>query len=154
MRKIVLFSFLCVMLLTLCACGGSPATSGENTDDAAADWYELNEENGVLALRLPANATTGFEWSFEISDPELAELLTQEYIADKAEADTVGSGSTGVASFCGLEGDGGDTQVTLNYAKGDELAEVRCVWISIDQDGLIAAVTDASVMDMTEEQKQ
>jgi len=44
-------------------------------EEADSAWYELSADETVLTVRLPANSTTGYEWNFEISDPEILELV-------------------------------------------------------------------------------
>ncbi len=74
MRK--LLQVFLVLAFVLASCVGAYAQEPQPI------WYELDEEETVLTITLPANATTGYEWDFVISDPEAFELLTQEYVPD------------------------------------------------------------------------
>jgi len=103
------------LMLLLAACAGAQAESG-----APVDLYELDEDQCVLTVRLPANATTGYQWDFEISNPELLELIASEYVADEAAQGMVGAGGTWAASFKSAgtaEGMGGRVALTLRYAR-------------------------------------
>ena len=99
------------------------------------DWCEMSEDNEALILRLPANATTGYEWSYEILDPVI-ECQNSDYIPDKVEGDLVGVGGTYVASFSAVKGKAGTSEIDLTYARGeDEVAETRTVTVTADKDG-------------------
>ena len=102
--------------------------------DPSADWYEIEPDAGVLTVRLSANATTGYEWTFTSTDESAVELITSEYIADEAAADQVGVGGTYVASFRGLTA--GTAHLTLYYGSADDAAPVdtRTLEIAVAED--------------------
>lgn len=103
------------------------------------DWIDLNEQT-VLTIRLPANPTTGYEWSFDIADPDVLELITMEYIADAHSQKITGSGGTWVASFRGLNA--GTTALTLIYAAiydDTSIADVRILEVHVAEDLSITA---------------
>ena len=77
------------------------------------DWMEV-EEGKILTVRLPANPTTGYEWTFSISDPEVLELITSEYTPDAGSENLDGAGGTWTASFRGTAS--GLATLTLTYA--------------------------------------
>lgn len=170
MKKTII---LCIATLTaaalLCGCaqpaapaGGStdpekstepiestaPAENTEPTDAAAADWYELSSSDTVLTIRLPGNATTGYEWNYSISDPKILELLTQEYVEDDHAEDMVGVGGTYVGSFKGTFEAAGNVTLTLNYERsGDtEPAESRVLELFVDESNTIQVVS-AKIVD-------
>lgn len=108
------------------------AVSGPVESDA--DWFEVTE-NTVLTISLPAIPSTGYEWSFDISDPEVLELITMEYVADVHSEDMTGSGGTWVASFRGLK-EGTATLLLTKAASYDEtsIADQRKLEINVDDD--------------------
>ena len=110
---------------------------------AQPDWYELSEDETVLTITLPANATTGYEWDFVISDPETFELVTQEYVQEKGSQDREGAGGTWVASFMGTFKKAGSVDLTLNYKRSweDEAAETRLVKVFVSENNQLEVVS-------------
>lgn len=112
---------LCMMFGTLLsACGGE---QGEKT----------------LTLEREANPTTGYEWSCEISDPEVVKLVSQEYEADSKSEETAGGGGTEVFVFEG--GKKGTATITLNYQRPWEETDedmIEELPVSVDADGNIS----------------
>lgn len=116
------------------------------------DWCEMSEDGKILTLRLPANATTGYEWSFTVLDPVI-NCLTSEYVADEAAEGMVGVGGTFVASFNAREGQTGTTEIDLTYGRGDEdIAESRSVTVTAKEDGTLSVdlVSTLTVFDAPE----
>lgn len=108
--------------------------------DPSADWYEIEPETGVLTVRLSANATTGYEWTFASTDESAVELITSEYIADEAAADQVGVGGTYVASFRGLKQTADTVELTFSYGRAweEKPIEMRTLTLSIDKDNRLS----------------
>ena len=108
--------------------------------DPSADWYEIEPENGVLTVRLSANATTGYEWTFTSTDENAVELITSEYIADEAAADQVGVGGTYVASFRGLKQTADSVELTFSYGRAweEKPIEMRTLTLRVDQDNKLS----------------
>ena len=111
---------------------GESNAEGSSPEEPAPDtWYEIDQEAGILTIRLPAEKE-GFIWNFTIDDTTLLELVTEE-----------DNDGTFVASFRAL-GDG-ETTVSFSYAKDDALEEIRAMNVSC-KDGKVAGVSNASVM--------
>lgn len=92
----------------------------------------------TLTLEREANPTTGYEWSCEISDPEVVELVSQEYEADGKSEETAGGGGTEVFVFEGVKK--GTATITLNYRRPWEETEediIEEIQVSVDADGNI-----------------
>lgn len=108
--------------------------------DPSADWYEIEPDAGVLTVRLSANATTGYEWTFTSTDESAVELITSEYIADEAAADQVGVGGTYVASFRGLKQTADTVELTFSYGRSweEKPIEMRTLTLSVDQDNKLS----------------
>lgn len=117
----IVLILLCMLSGTLLtACGGK---QGEKT----------------LTLEREANPTTGYEWSYEISDPEVVELVSQEYEADGKNEETVGSGGMEVFVFEGVKE--GTATITLSYQRSWEETDediIEEIKVSVDADGNIS----------------
>ena len=129
----LILSFACVIGM-LAGCGRQNTSEGKaegsSLEEQTSDtWYEIDQEAGILTVRLPAEKE-GFIWDFTIDDTTLLELLTQE-----------GNDGTFVASFRAL-GDG-ETVVSFTYAMDDALEEIRALNVTC-KDGKVADVSNAS----------
>jgi len=104
------------------------------TEEPATTWYELNEQQMVLTLTLPANPSTGYAWEYTISDEESLVLVKEEYIPDENSGDLIGSGGTWAASFIGKKP--GDVEITLRYKRGweDVIADTRWAAVHVSED--------------------
>jgi len=71
----------------------------ELAEEAEESWYKLSEDEELLTVRLKANATTGYEWTYKIWDEGSLELVSEEYVEDKHEEGLVGVGGVWTASF-------------------------------------------------------
>lgn len=130
---VILTAFL---LLSLCGC------KKENTDKTASD-DRFKVEYGVLTVHLPANATTGYEWLFNIGDESVAELITHEYINKDTYPDMVGVGGTYAASFRGLKK--GETQIDFGYARQwdpENSADSLSLMLTVDEDKNIVSAKE------------
>lgn len=68
------------MLLTSCLSFGS--AMAEPAEPTLKAWYEISED--IVIIELPADNTGGYEWDYEISDPEMLEVLSVEYTVREA----------------------------------------------------------------------
>ena len=105
-------------------------------------WYVLDEQQKVLTITLPANATTGYEWTYEISDPEALELMNVEYVLDGSEFNLVGTGGTWLADFNGIFKDEAEVELTLNYKRAweDEAIQTRLVKLKISENNQLEVI--------------
>ena len=131
----LILSLACVIGM-LAGCGrqnaGEDNAEGSSSEEPSSDtWYEIDQEAGILTVRLPAEKE-GFIWNFTINDTTLLELDTQE-----------DNDGTFVASFRALED--GETVVSFSYAKDDALEEIRALNVTC-KDGKVAGISNASVM--------
>ena len=108
--------------------------------DPDAAWYEIDPDTGVLTVRLSANASTGYEWTFTTTDDQAVELLTSEYVEDEAEEGLVGVGGTYVASFRGLKQTADTVELTFSYGRSweEKPVEMRTLTLSVDQDSKLS----------------
>lgn len=106
-----------------------------NADDAA-------NAAKTFSLELDANATTGYEWSYEIEDDSLLKVVKDEYKADPADEGMAGVGGTQYYVFEGVKA--GETDVTFRYARSWEDSEKpmdeRTYRVTVDEDLNVTAV--------------
>lgn len=142
MKKIAAAIMSIILLLILIV----PVWASETTEEP--EWYELTrDEQGadILTVRLQSNPYTGYNWSFEISDPEMLELLAQEYVSDKPEAIMMcGVGGMWVASFRNFTGKAGAVSLELEYARAweDTCLIVHKLDMQISENGEIIVLSE------------
>ena len=117
-----LFAMLLALAMALACASGVAETAAE-----PETWYSLNESEEIVTVRLPANATTGYEWTYEISDPAKLEVVSAEYIPDENRERLAGVGGTYVASFRGTFEKFGFASVKFTYARSFETDGDRLV---------------------------
>ena len=66
--------------------------SAKYVETYADTWVEMSEDARVLTVRLDANATTGYSWTYEIDNPAVLELVTAEYAPFENEEGLLGVG--------------------------------------------------------------
>ena len=81
------------------------------------------EDEMILTVSLEANETTGYSWSYAISDEELLVCDGEEYIGDEGAEGMVGTGGTYVAKFSPTTKGAGWVTITFSYARPWETAE-------------------------------
>lgn len=108
--------------------------SAKYVETYADTWVEMSEDARVLTVRLDANATTGYSWTYEIDNPAVLELVTAEYVPFENEEGLLGVGGEWVASFRGLTA--GTAHLTLYYGSADDAAPVdtRTLEIAVAED--------------------
>lgn len=116
MKQIAKRCMLLWMLSLLLIC---PAMAEEAPKEEDA-WYAFSAENTVVTVRLPSNTKTGLVWEYEISAPEIMELITGETIVGPGEG-MAGAPTTYVASFRSIGSEGG--HVSLIFRLMDSSAE-------------------------------
>lgn len=133
-----LFMLLLVLAMALACVSGVAETAAETEA-----WYSLNEDEDVVTVRLPANATTGYEWTYEISNPERLKVVSAEYIPDENKEQMVGVGGTYVASFEGTFESAGFVSVKFTYARSfeaDSEPSVRTLYLFITESNQLQVV--------------
>lgn len=111
--------------------------SAKYVETYADTWVEMSEDARVLTVRLDANATTGYSWTYEIDNPAVLELVTAEYVPFENEEGLLGVGGEWVASFRGLTA--GTASLTLYYGSADDAAPVdtRTLEIAVAEDATL-----------------
>ena len=144
MRKLMAILLMAVLLLTSALAETEDATEVE----ADTSWYELSEDAGALIIHLEANATTGYAWTYTISDESLLELVTEEYAEDEHEDGMTGVGGTWNASFMTIGDKSGEVDLTLTYVRSfepDTPAREIVMHLSIDEAGALTVVSTEEV---------
>ena len=144
MKKLMAILLLAVLLLTSALAETEDATEVE----ADTSWYELSEDAGALIIHLEANATTGYAWTYTISDESLLELVTEEYAEDEHEDGMTGVGGTWNASFMTIGDKSGEVDLTLTYVRSfepDTPAREIVMHLSIDEAGALTVVSTEEV---------
>lgn len=100
--------------------GSSAETEAELPEWDYGERFEVSENGDVFTVRLPANATTGYSWSYKIWDESQLELLTDEYIEAPHAEGIVGAGGAWVASFRITTENDGKNYVNFYYSRGDQ----------------------------------
>lgn len=88
-----------------------------------SDWYSLNEDDTVVTVCLPANATTSCAWSYEISDPSLLTIVSAEYIPSEGSEPLLGAGGAYVSAF--RDACKGSVSIQFVYARPFETDDDR-----------------------------
>ncbi len=137
--------FLLVLVLVLF----STCAWAQSMSDFPSGMFELSGEDTVLTVRLPSNPTTGYDWAFGISNPDIFEPIAYEYAQDEVAEGVVGAGGTWVGSFrsaLASEGEGGLVTLSLAYSRpfdpeGTEPAERYDIDVWVIENGQLQ-VTD------------
>ncbi|MDD3242688.1 MAG: protease inhibitor I42 family protein [Eubacteriales bacterium] len=121
----------------------SDAPTDAPTQQPEGEWAVLNGEESVLTVSLPANPSTGYEWSYHISDTNALVLDKAEYTQDDAGEGVVGAGGTWVASFEGTFKQAGNVELTLQYGRSWEVdvLETRVLKLFINESNTIEVLS-------------
>lgn len=109
---------------------GEIAITGHDAEDEWKGWLTLTDDDCVISVSMPVNATAGYAWRYDISSPELVALTSESYTPIIHDDGTLGSSGIWSAIFEGAqknEGDGGDVTLTFNCQRGDRAPDITCV---------------------------
>ena len=95
----------------------------------------------TMKITLAGNPTTGYSWTYKISDKSVLKDTTKSdnYTADKTEANIYGSGGTYEYSFKALKP--GTTNIIFTYISTSEKAYQIVYKIKVNQNGQITIVS-------------
>ena len=85
------------------------------TDEPPDIAYSIEDEC-TLVVRLEANATTGYNWSYAISDEEMLVCDGEAYLPDESGEGMVGTGGTYAAKFSPTMKGAGWVAIAFSYA--------------------------------------
>ncbi|MFH5835360.1 protease inhibitor I42 family protein [Proteiniclasticum sp. C24MP] len=124
-------AFVLLLSLTACALLFPDGTSGA-----------VSIEGDTLTIALEENPTTGFCWSYTISDENVIHLVEDGYTAESNDPNVVGGGGMHQYTFEGLKA--GEVTLVFDYYKsweGVETAEEHIEYIvTVQDDGTISKV--------------
>lgn len=109
-----------VLVLALAFSVAAFAQEGSQEEVIEVDGlrYSVSEDETALTVWLDTNPSTGYDWTFTISDEELLELVTMETVMDENAEEIAGAGGTWAASFYHpVSGLGGNVTLTLTYSR-------------------------------------
>ena len=146
MKKFIIFTLVICLSLSLCACGRheevivAPHVFGDGL------WYHVYKDQTSLQVLLEANPTTGYVWSYEISDPDILAAAFFDYAPDDAENKT-GTGGVYGGSF--VPTGSGEVSITFRHMRPweDTPIETKVLEISVSAEGLVsvsAAYTESN----------
>ena len=127
----LIFAFVLLSSLTACSLLFPDGSSGA-----------VSIEGKKLIIKLEENPTTGFSWSYTISDTDVIHLVEDGYMEDSEDPEVVGGGGMHKYKFEGLSA--GEATIIFDYFKsweGEETAEDHVEYtVSVNEDGTIAEV--------------
>ena len=137
-------AYVCDMALTLNEDGTIAVNAAAKQDNT---WLTLSDDGTGLSVSLEGNATTGYDWSYVISDESLLTAVSDEYVEDEHEEGMTGVGGTWNASFASVAGKSGEVTLTLNYARSWEENPIESydVALNISEDGTIEILSANSI---------
>ncbi len=85
----------------------------------------LTEPDGEIGFVMDENPSTGYEWEYEVSDEDVIEIMTDQYVNDPVDPDnpTTGGGGTHFFRFRTIGSGTVDIHFTLSRA-GDDIDEI------------------------------
>ena len=107
MKRFVFIAVL-VVLLTVLLCGCSNTLTAETVEAVDPNIFEIV---------LDENPTTGFTWTYQISDEDIIQFVSDEYI-EPDNQELAGAGGTHKWVFEGIKD--GDAEITFSYARSSE----------------------------------
>ena len=130
MKKLITFIAIPAILLAMfSSCNRS--NQKQSTEVANPN---PNDEKTVI-IELESNPTTGFSWKCDISNPQIADLISDTYEQDSAPMGITGVGGT--QSFVFNCKQTGLTDLTFTYKRPNddgEVAEVRYAQLLVDEE--------------------
>lgn len=109
----------------------------------ADSWFYLTEDQCELNIRLDSNPTTGYQWTYEVSDEEILGCAAEEYTADPVEGPVSGSGGVWSARFAATGSKAGHVSLKLKYARPWEdgrAAKELLLSLFVNESGMIQPV--------------
>ena len=99
------------------------------------------QDGSTLIVSLAANATTGYSWTYAISDEEMLACVSEDYITDASEEGMVGTGGTYIAKFSPTLKGAASVTITFSYARpwetDEDPADTRTLDIWINEAGVL-----------------
>jgi inhibitor of cysteine peptidase len=109
--SLIFMSMTAAVICVAQSARGTPAISLTDNDSGKTIAMKVGQS---LAIRLPANPTTGYSWTLA-DKPELLPLRKSEYVAGAGKDGAMGAGGTQVFGFAAA--DSGTATIKLNYRR-------------------------------------
>ncbi|MGN1126934.1 MAG: protease inhibitor I42 family protein, partial [Ruminococcus sp.] len=81
-------------------------------------------------INLKGNPTTGFDWSYEVSSPDVIRLVSKDYKSDPHNDGAMGVGGVYTYKFAGVKA--GDVKVTFKYSFEGYTVKKKTVTLHVD----------------------
>ncbi|MEA5065315.1 MAG: protease inhibitor I42 family protein [Eubacteriales bacterium] len=128
MRRLLSLTLTLLIVLTSCA------VAYAEQEQTNTPWYELDENEEVLTVRLPANPSTGYTWKVTLSPRNTLKMKDHFVPGKPAEP---GKGGTWVATFEGMW-KAGDVLLTLNSTRNGTIpAETRKLHVFVSENNAL-----------------
>ncbi len=115
-RMMLLFAAAAIAAL-LCACSAGAQEKVYGKEDT-----NISVSAGdTFVIKLDENPTTGYKWSFTVSDDSVIELSKDEYMQENQDSGVVGAGGTRVLTFKAKAA--GSAQINMVYERSWEKNE-------------------------------
>lgn len=140
----LLVALLVLVLSVSCSSTDKPYAEVElsvSGSVASGEYFDAMAQGSTLKVELDANATTGYQWSCDISDSMLVAKTSDDYIQDSNESHMLGVGGTACYEFKALAP--GKLTISFDYSRSWEGAAIRNVklFVVIDKN-LNFAISD------------
>ena len=117
------------------------------SEEEELPYASMESDGNTLRVLLPANPSTGFEWTYEIGDPSVLECTAAGFLSP----DDPAPGTPGhyAASFRSLLPNA-ETTLSLDYARPWEGSAVETLRLLISTDGdgyLTAVITESTIFE-------
>ena len=133
MKKTLFVIFSVAMIFSFFSCKKAKQENAKNSSEVSQDISDFGDDKTVI-IGLDANQTTGFSWTCELSNPVIAEIISDTYEQDPAPEGMVGVGGT--QSFVFDCKQTGLTDLTFTYRRpgeDGEIAEIRYAQLLVDE---------------------
>ena len=129
MRAIFLF---CFILFVSCESPQtiSPPVIGNSLTAVDAQKVFVLQSGSIFQVSLPSNPSTGFSWVVDIENPEIVQMLSKSYVANKSGRMGVGGDTRWVFQADGV----GKSNITFSYQRQweKEVKPSRVVTFKLD----------------------
>ncbi len=113
-KYLVLLVMVLLTAAIMLGCTGGKVYGKEDTDISV-------NAGDTFTVKLDENPTTGYQWSYTISDENIVEISQDEYVADTHSGEMTGAG--GVRSFTFIAKAKGNAVITMVYERSWEKSE-------------------------------
>ena len=88
------------------------------------------QSSKVYKINLKGNPTTAYDWSYEVSSPDVVKLVSKDYKSDLHNDGAMGVGGIYTYKFAGVKA--GDVKVTFKYSAQGYTVKKKTVKLHVD----------------------